>query len=268
MQIDAVIQAARKRIAELMVERRQIDDEMEFYVRDPSKAPNALRRRLEDNQQSVSVQNRFISEQDEEKKRVHARFDEERSRLTPLWAATGAQGERPALSRSRWRLAGPKAAPLSRAELRLQQRIDLRRVGLALAGLHDLADQRIEGLVLAGAVLVDVLLVLRQHLVDDLFERAGVAHLLEALGLDERVDAIRRRQSAAGRLHSASNTWRAALFEMVPSAMRAISCASCGGADRRRSMPISLRVQPAGDLARDPVARQLGRRAGRHRPSK
>ena len=85
-QIDAVTQAARKRIAELAEDRRKIDEEMEFYKHDPGKAPGSVRRRLDDNTQSVAVQNRFIGEQEEEKKRVNARFDEERARLKLLWS--------------------------------------------------------------------------------------------------------------------------------------------------------------------------------------
>jgi hypothetical protein len=85
-QIDAVTQAARKRIAELSEDRKKIDEEMEFYKQDTSKAPGAMRRKLEDNTQSVAVQNRFIAEQEEEKKRVNARFDEERARLKTLWS--------------------------------------------------------------------------------------------------------------------------------------------------------------------------------------
>jgi len=45
-----------------------------------------LRRRLDDNAKSVAVQNRFIGEQEDEKKRVNARFDEERVRLKQLWS--------------------------------------------------------------------------------------------------------------------------------------------------------------------------------------
>jgi hypothetical protein len=85
-QIDAVTQAAKKRIAELGEDRRKIDEELEFYKQDTSKAPGAVRRKLEDNTQSVAVQNRFIGEQEEEKKRVNARFDEERTRLKTLWS--------------------------------------------------------------------------------------------------------------------------------------------------------------------------------------
>lgn len=85
-QIDVVLQAARNRLVELAESRRQIDGEMEFYVKDPSKAPASLRRQVEDNDQAVSVQNRFIREQEDEKRRVNARFDEERVRLIKLWA--------------------------------------------------------------------------------------------------------------------------------------------------------------------------------------
>ncbi len=88
-QIDAVIQAARKRLAELGEERRKIDAELEFYKKDPSKAPASVRRQVDDNAQSVAVQNRFIGEQEDEKKRVNARFDEERVRLQSLWAPEG-----------------------------------------------------------------------------------------------------------------------------------------------------------------------------------
>jgi hypothetical protein len=90
VQIDAVIQAAQKRVAELSEDRRKIDEELEFYKKDTSKAPGATRRKLDDNTQSLSVQNRFIAEQEEEKKRVNARFDEERARLKPLWGPSSA----------------------------------------------------------------------------------------------------------------------------------------------------------------------------------
>ena len=84
-QIDVVLQAARNRLVELAGARRGIDGEMEFYAKDPSKAPGSLRRQIEDNDQAVSVQNRFIREQEDEKRRVNARFDEERLRLIKLW---------------------------------------------------------------------------------------------------------------------------------------------------------------------------------------
>lgn len=85
VQIDAVIQAARKRLGELAEERKRTDDELEFYKKDPTKAPDSLLRKVEDNARSVAVQSRFIGEQEDEKKRVNARFNEEQARLKPLW---------------------------------------------------------------------------------------------------------------------------------------------------------------------------------------
>ncbi len=89
-QVGTVAQAAHKRIDELVLDRRKLDQEMEFYKKDPSKAPPTLRRQLEDNYQSVQIQSRFIGEQENELKRIGMRFDEELERLKPLWAAQAA----------------------------------------------------------------------------------------------------------------------------------------------------------------------------------
>jgi hypothetical protein len=85
-QVDEVIKAAQKRIGELAEQRKKINEELEFYRKDPSKMPPALKRQLEDNERSVVVQRRFIGDQDDEKKRANARFDEELDRLRKLWA--------------------------------------------------------------------------------------------------------------------------------------------------------------------------------------
>ncbi|MBW8722839.1 MAG: DUF4124 domain-containing protein, partial [Polaromonas sp.] len=52
----------------------------------PAKAPQALKRKVEENDNSSAVQKRFIAEQEQEKKRVNARFDEELVKLKQLWA--------------------------------------------------------------------------------------------------------------------------------------------------------------------------------------
>ncbi len=84
-QVDEVIKAAQKRIGELSEQRKKINEELEFYKKDPSKLPPALKRQLEDNERSVVVQRRFIGDQDDEKRRANARFDEELDRLRKLW---------------------------------------------------------------------------------------------------------------------------------------------------------------------------------------
>lgn len=85
-QIAAVIKAASTRSEELARQRVAIDAEMEFYKKDPAKAPAYMRRQLEENVQSQSVQKRFIAEQEAEAKRVNLRFDDELVRLRQLWA--------------------------------------------------------------------------------------------------------------------------------------------------------------------------------------
>lgn len=85
-QIEVVTKAAATRLTELARQRVAIDEEMEFYKKDPTKAPVYVRRQLEENTQSQSVQKRFMAEQEAESRRVNARFDDELVRLRQLWA--------------------------------------------------------------------------------------------------------------------------------------------------------------------------------------
>ncbi len=85
-QVEVVTKAAATRLTELVRQRVAIDEEMEFYKKDPTKAPAYLRRQLEENTQSQSVQKRFMAEQEAESRRVNARFDDELVRLRQLWA--------------------------------------------------------------------------------------------------------------------------------------------------------------------------------------
>lgn len=88
-QIDEVIKASSKRTLELVEHRKAVNSEFEFYVKDPGKAPPALKRRLEENDGSMLVQKKFILDQELEKKRVNRRFDEELVKLKELWASSG-----------------------------------------------------------------------------------------------------------------------------------------------------------------------------------
>ena len=89
-QIKVVIQAAKNRLDELIKQRVGIDDEMEFYKKDPAKVPAYVRRQLDENVQSQAVQRRFIQEQEAEIRRVNARFDDELMRLRQLWPSVAA----------------------------------------------------------------------------------------------------------------------------------------------------------------------------------
>lgn len=85
--VDAVTATAVKRIEELKDRRKAIDAEMEFYQKDPAKAPMKLRRQLASNEADIEEQQRFIAGQDQEKRRIHKRFDAELAQLKQLWAA-------------------------------------------------------------------------------------------------------------------------------------------------------------------------------------
>ncbi len=84
-QITVVKAAAANRVIELQKQKVLIDTEMEFYKKDLSKAPASLKRQVDENNHSLAVQSRFITDQDGEAQRVNARFDEELVRLKDLW---------------------------------------------------------------------------------------------------------------------------------------------------------------------------------------
>ena len=85
--VDDVTAIAEKRLAELAQQRKAFDVEMEFYKKDPAKAPLSLRRKIAENEESIAEQQRFIAGQDQEKRRVHQRFDVELAQLRKLWEA-------------------------------------------------------------------------------------------------------------------------------------------------------------------------------------
>jgi hypothetical protein len=84
--LDSVVAEASKRIVALEVQRKALLTETEFYKSDPSKMPAQLKRKIEENEQQIGGQQRFLANQDEEKRRINARFDEELATLRSLWA--------------------------------------------------------------------------------------------------------------------------------------------------------------------------------------
>lgn len=89
-QISVVRQAATTRVRELQRQRKELDTELEFYAKDPSKVPPSLQRLVDENEKSIAVQERFIADQEAEMARLNARFDEELGRLQPLWTQASA----------------------------------------------------------------------------------------------------------------------------------------------------------------------------------
>lgn len=86
-QVRLLIVGANGRIEALQRQREMLEQELEFYKKDPARAPAALRRQVEENDKSLVVQRRFIASQESETRRLTARFDEERTRLQKLWSS-------------------------------------------------------------------------------------------------------------------------------------------------------------------------------------
>lgn len=91
--VDSVTEIAAKRIDELRVTRKALDAEMEFYKKDPLKAPMRLQRQIAANEADIDEQRRFIIKQGEEKQRINKRFDDELAQLRRLWAARAAASD-------------------------------------------------------------------------------------------------------------------------------------------------------------------------------
>jgi hypothetical protein len=91
--VDDAIASGKRRLEDLRLQRKPLLAESEFY-RDPAQWPHKLKRQLDDNDQQLAAQQRFIATQEDEKKRISGRFDEELAQLKLLWAqqATAAVG--------------------------------------------------------------------------------------------------------------------------------------------------------------------------------
>ena len=59
-------------------------------LRSFSKTPAQLKRQIEENVQHIEAQKRFIANQDGEKVRINARFDDELVKLKLLWTQSAA----------------------------------------------------------------------------------------------------------------------------------------------------------------------------------
>lgn len=83
--ISRVKQTALMRVTDLLAQKNKLLEEMAFYEKDPSKAPQKLKRQIDEVNQTLAAQGRFLAEKDAEATRVNARFDAEQARLAPLW---------------------------------------------------------------------------------------------------------------------------------------------------------------------------------------
>lgn len=73
------------KLDELLLEQKTIAQELEFYVQTPERTPPTLTQRSKAVAEGIDVQRKLIDEQDRQLKRINANFDEELSRLKPMW---------------------------------------------------------------------------------------------------------------------------------------------------------------------------------------
>ena len=88
--VDDIIASSQKRTVALVQELEKINTELEFYLKDPSKAPPSLKNRLDSNTSNRQAQQQFVISQGLEKARLNRRFDEELVTLQQLWARNSA----------------------------------------------------------------------------------------------------------------------------------------------------------------------------------
>lgn len=96
VQLGDVVKASNQRTQTLIEERKTVQTEMEFYKKNPAKAPVALNRKMEENENSLFLQKRFLADQEAEKLRIDVRFDDELTKLRQLWFLANSANSRAA----------------------------------------------------------------------------------------------------------------------------------------------------------------------------
>ena len=81
---------ALARIKDLMQQRDNMQREMEFFKKDPTKAPPALTLQIDEISQRIELQHQLIANQDMEINRIIRRLDDELVRLRSLWTPQSA----------------------------------------------------------------------------------------------------------------------------------------------------------------------------------
>lgn len=108
--LDAIVTAtniSERRIKDLQLERKKIDDEAEFYA--GQSLPSKLKRQIDANDAARDAQKIAIGNQAAERDRTNRRYDLELQRLKRLWAGAPAGSLGPAPSAKDWELPAAKA---------------------------------------------------------------------------------------------------------------------------------------------------------------
>ena len=89
LQVEELQNQAQQRLKELDREKQHLNQELEFYQKDPSRMPVRLRAALQDVEKGQQDQRAMLAVQADEMRRIHQRFDAELQRLQPLWKPAG-----------------------------------------------------------------------------------------------------------------------------------------------------------------------------------
>lgn len=84
-----VIESAQRRMQDLREDRAKLDSGT-GSDRNPAEWPATLKRLVDQNEQQLAAQQRYLDAQEDELKRITRRFDEELARLKLLWARADA----------------------------------------------------------------------------------------------------------------------------------------------------------------------------------
>ena len=79
------IKIVQDRKTSLLEDRKKIDEEMEFYKKDPSKAPQSMQARLQRNRDELKEVDEQVVSLHEDIKRTNQRFDDEAQTLKQYW---------------------------------------------------------------------------------------------------------------------------------------------------------------------------------------
>jgi hypothetical protein len=94
-----ILDRARKRMDELLRERKKLDSEAEFFAK--REQPDKLKRAYDTNAGMIQGQEKIIADTEAEMKRINDRFEEERKRFRELVQAGAKPAERSASSATR-----------------------------------------------------------------------------------------------------------------------------------------------------------------------
>lgn len=98
--VDESMVGAGRRTAELQAQQKKLELEAEFYKNDRTKFPADLKRQFDEQERNVAAQRRFLQGKDDEKARIHARFNEELEQLQRIWGAPAASASAPSRAAS------------------------------------------------------------------------------------------------------------------------------------------------------------------------